>query len=521
MSEHLESKKEFERLRRVKDKEKKEKGGTKKVQTENKAKIEAIKEERYSASIKKKEISNFEIKGTREFKAPSPLFYFDNDYKSCLKAKEFLDIIEKDAKRPSKVVPKFGAFEKHKSLTEIKNVDEFAYKKGDSHIIGIPVIQFSPYKSEIKVTINEVIEVTYGKNKEEITALEASGGEVKEELELPNFFELLLGKGAGKISEGKPICIIVPETKENYEELIAVLCRDIYREKIGGKPKPIYRETIEELRREFESLVERRIIVVKKAKRDSKDLLQILDGFFSQDMGFLILVSSEPLKLENDIRKKGERSANIIMANPQPEMEIIRDELLKIVRGKKAIIQAESFGEEFKKSAEDFERELIKEYLNPDKAPEKLRYDWDRLIASSSDVDEEASPIHSAMKAFVWMYEWKKYKKRIIPELEKEEKDRIVDVKIRDKNYEIETLFEAGDVYGKLVSKIKNYDEKGKVYFVLRNLDILRNLSLFLRFKNDWRNAGYLVEFFGLDLDKQTLIPLEKFKEFVKSMVKK
>ena len=346
-----------------------------------------------------------------------------------------------------------------------------------------------------------------------ITAVE---GEIPEELEIPNFFELLLGKGSWKISEEKPICIIVEETKERYEELIAILCRDIFREKIGGKPTPIYRETIEELKQEFESLVERKIIVVKKAEKSSENLIEILNGFFSQDLGFLILVTPEPLKLEEEIRKRGEQSANIITVNPQLEMEIIRDELLKIVRGKAFTIQAESFGEEFKRSTENLEEELIRKYLNFE-APDELKYDWDRLVASSSDGDEDASPLHSAMKAFVWMYEWKKHEKRITPKLEAIGGE---DVKVEEegKNYEIETLFDARNVRGKLTKKIKKYKDRKreKVYFVLRNLDILRNLPLFLSFKRDWRKAGYNVEFFGLDLDKEKLIPLDEFVKLIK-----
>ncbi len=347
---------------------------------------------------------------------------------------------------------------------------------------------------------------------------EAGRGEETKEERILNFFEFLLGKGAGRISGGKPVCIIVKETNEKYEELIAILCRDIFREKIGGKPTPIYRETIEELRHEFESLVERRIIVVKKVEESSKDLIQILKGFFSQDMGFLILVSPEPLKLEAEIRRSEELSAGIITVSPPPEIEReeIRDELLKIVRGKKSPVQAESFGEEFKKSAENLEEELIRKYLNYSEAPDELKYNWDRLVASSPDGDEDASSLHSVMKAFVWIYEWKKHGKKVIPELEA---NRGEDVRIEEegKNYEIETLFGRGNVRGHLTKKIKKYDEGEKIYFVLKNLDILRNLSLFSSFKRYWRKAGYKVEFFGLDLDKEELVPLKEFTKVLKS----
>lgn len=340
----------------------------------------------------------------------------------------------------------------------------------------------------------------------------------EEGLEIPNFFEFLLGKGAGKISEGNPVCIIVEETKEKYEELISILCRDIFREKIGGKPTPIYRETIEELRHEFEPRVGGEIVVVEKVEKSSKYLSQVLKGFFSiPNMGFLILVSKNPFKLEDDIKKEVQPES-IITITPPAEIESIKEKLLKFVKGKELPAPVRSFGEEFKRSVDVFDDELIKRYLDDKRAPWELKQDRDRLIASSSDGEKKASPIHSAMKAFVWMYEWKKHEKRIIPELEKEEDNRIVDVKIEDRNYEIETLFGVGDVEGELVKKIKNYSKGERIYFVLRNVDIIRNLPLLSSFKKDWRKAGYKVKFFGIDIDKQELFPPDEFAELVKSL---
>jgi len=365
----------------------------------------------------------------------------------------------------------------------------------------------------------EKIDTAVGALEKKEETLAASVGEAEKELELPNFFELLLGKGARKISEGGPICIIIEETKEKYEELIAILCRDIFREKIGGKPTPIYRETIEELRHEFESLVERKLIVVKKVEKSSEYLIQILKGFFSQDMGFLILVSHEPIKLEDEIGKSGELSANIIVVSPPPEIEWegIIDDFLKIIRGTESFIRAESFGEEFKKAVDTFDDELIEKYLNYKKAPSELKENWDRLTKCSPEDYAQASEIHSAMKAFVWMYEWKNSGKRKNPELETE--NRGVDVRIEDRNYEVETFFGVGDIMSKLTGKIKKYEKGDEVYFVLRNLDILRNFPLFSSFRRNWRKAGYEVEFFGLDLDREKLLPLEEFVKLAKSMM--
>lgn len=387
--------------------------------------------------------------------------------------------------------------------------------------------------SQVISKINMVVEVETEEEEiatavgalEEKETLGASGEKAeREDLELPNFLEFLLGKGVGRISEGKPVCIVVPQTRDEYEKLIAILCRDIYREKIGGMPMPISRDTIEDLMHELESLTERRIIVIKKIEKVSKELLRILEQFYAQDMGFLILVSSNPTWLKEEIERRGEISPNIITVNPQPEIENYMDKILSVIRGRDWLTQVERFkeknvslGEEFKTAIEGLDSELIKKYLNPKRAPEQLRYDWDKLVASSPDGDEDASPVHSAMKAFVWTYEWKKHGKKIIPELEA---SRGEDVKVEEegKNYEIETLFGKQDVRGHLTRKVKKYNKGEEIYFVLRNLDILRNLSLFSSFRGDWRRAGYKVQLFGLDLGNEELVPLEEYELNEKSI---
>lgn len=369
--------------------------------------------------------------------------------------------------------------------------------------------------------------------KEIVATTEAKGGLVEKEFEAINFFELLFGKGWGRISDGKPVCIIVEKTKAKLEKLIAVLCRDIYREKVGGKPTPINRVTIENLRRDVSSLVERKIIVIENidVEESREELFEMLKGFFSQDLGFLILVTSEFLKLENEIRNV-EPSANIVtIFGLPPEIERKEKEILRTVRGKKSVALAMSFdatgsvsieeirgfGEEFKTSVENFDGELEK-YREYKKAPRELKRNWDKLMACSpTDYEKKASNEHSAMKAFVWLYEWIRHDKRKIPDLETP--DTGADVRIDGNNYEIETLFGIGDITGKLTEKMKKYEKYKKymkVYFVMRNLDILRNLPILSTFRTNWRKEGYEVEFFGLDFDKADLIPLEDFHKILK-----
>ncbi|MCU4139894.1 MAG: hypothetical protein MW690_000784 [Methanophagales archaeon] len=71
-------------------------------------------------------------------------------------------------------------------------------------------------------------------------------------------------------------------------------------------------------------------------------LREMLKGFFSQDMGFLILVSENPEELEDEIRGI-EPSANIITVGLPPEIEHRRDEILRCIRGKESGIEVGKF----------------------------------------------------------------------------------------------------------------------------------------------------------------------------------
>ena len=324
--------------------------------------------------------------------------------------------------------------------------------------------------------------------------------------EIIDFFESLFGNEAGKIFQGKPVCIIVPKTKEKYEEMLAIVCRDAYRERKGGKPIPIYRKNVNELKIEFEPRVENEVVVVEDTEIDNEYLFEVIKGFFSLDIGFLILVTNEPHQLRKKI-SKNIPSANIVEIHPTADIKLKRDRILTLVRGRHLLTQQLSFGEEFKTSVEEFDKELIEKYLNYRKAPPELKKEWDKLEACSIE-SGEASKEHSAMKAFVWIYEWKLHNKEKIPYIEYESNNKIIDIKIDDKNYEIETLFGVGDAMNKLTKKIKNYALGEKIYFVLRNIDILRNLSLLWSFRSHWRKQGYKIDFLGIDLENKKFLSL-------------
>ena len=377
-----------------------------------------------------------------------------------------------------------------------------------------PIIRLEKTSFFPKIASIDIKTVSYYLNKKEDTdrqepeeiTLANDTSYTSESSEIPDFFESLFGNEAGKIFHGKPVCIIVPKTKEKYEEILAIVCRDIYREKKGGNPIPIYRKNINELKQEFEPRVENEIVVVENTEINNEYLFEVIKGFFSLDLGFLILVTNEPHQLRKKINKNIP-SANIVEIHLTADIKLKRDRILTLVRGRRLPTQQLSFGEEFKTSVEEFDKELIEKYLNYRKAPSELKKEWDKLEACSGE-SGEASKEHSAMKAFVWIYEWKGNDKKIIPYIEYNEGSRIIDIKMKDKNYEIETLFGVGDAMKKLTEKIKNYMLGEKIYFVLRNIDILRNLTLLWSFRNYWRKQGYKIDFLGIDLENKKFLSL-------------
>jgi len=358
-----------------------------------------------------------------------------------------------------------------------------------------------------------------------------------EKLEFGDFIRLILGIESDVLSQDRPLCIIVRKDEYEIHKAIAVLLRDLYRERVGGLPTPIWINNIRELKEYWNSLVKERIIVVERADIDEEDnklqeLFQILEMFFSQSLGALVLVMKNPEKLKQElcrllslsdqiIEVDQDRIINLKTYNPE-----LLEQLLKLIRGKPSIepdIRLKSIGEAIRTAIEQFDKELIKLYLNPIKAlkhyPELAR-EWDKVWASSPELTKLASRIHSAIKALIWIYEWRKNDGRVEIELESDDWDlKIIQLQLV---YEIETLYGAGDVLAKLSSKMRKFIDKlgynWKIVFVLRNVDILRHLRLLHSFVEFWRKQGCEVEVKGIDLEKGELIDLDKFVQLMKAI---
>lgn len=348
--------------------------------------------------------------------------------------------------------------------------------------------------------------------------------------EISDFLDFILGKGAGELLSGKPLCIILPKDFEDYGRLIAGICREIYKEKRGKLPKPINETEIGELEKFFAD-VESQIVVVKNVKvRDANfsNIKSFLEGFYAKGLGYLILVSDDPLSLENSIKRISMDldKKYVIRLGPRKLDSKKKENLLSFISGmekklKEGEIEIEfPFGQMLLQSLDDFERHLEKKYYREfSNLPSFVRSRWHKVVAKSPDTEEEASEIHAAMKVFVAISKWKK------SGMKEEEFDNLVefetekekaDVRIGNEFFEGETLF-GRDSRAELMRKI---EEKKQDNFVLRNISVLFHLKDLQRIKKDWKRRNRDINIYCLDLGNEELIEIgsKKFKEKIKGI---
>ena len=91
------------------------------------------------------------------------------------------------------------------------------------------------------------------------TASQPAAEGLEEELEIPDFMRLLFGEAMEFIAQDKPICILVRKDPEEFHKAIATICRDVFRERVGGKPTPIWEDNLEKLLEEWRPIVEGKV----------------------------------------------------------------------------------------------------------------------------------------------------------------------------------------------------------------------------------------------------------------------
>jgi hypothetical protein len=226
------------------------------------------------------------------------------------------------------------------------------------------------------------------------------------ELVLPEERDKLRGLVASAAEYiGEPVAVILPESRFHLWYLFWVVCRELYREARGSYPEPVvilpepgkereYRAMLELWLRLYGGFSGKVVVVSEKCLSETSELLRRLRETFSQGLGFLIVLASDVLKAEEQLRKSSSPYVpKIISLREVPPEDRVLERLVKVVRC--------CFGLPLERlplqqldavvaAADRAYRDLVRELLQSEHAALVRR-----------DVGERESEDHVAMKALV------------------------------------------------------------------------------------------------------------------------
>ena len=487
---------------------------------------------------KKVELVTFEILSSTELKIPDIKCYSDIVWRSRIK----IPVVREEFYSPTLIIP---------DLEEIVHMEDsslITYQK----IVESPPTKIKPPTIALKkINFQKTSSIPISKER---TLLQHAGTDAIEtetpvvssetDEELPDFFEILFSGGAaGNINSGEPTVICLEELgNDSYIGSLRTICTRIYREKIGGIPKPTI---LSHLTVDFRSEIirwmkaENKIFSVQLNENDWSELsdddwLHIWDRIeelFSQSFGFIIfnkaiwrlhyhhhinIINIKPNELDFELKKRISR-----VAWGYVNLDDVGDTAFDYI--------FESARMKFKKTLENIQKEERGIYVD-----------------ATSPHDGEESDLHLQMKWFLVKYLTMKLrnvgenlktptqiKNRIKTEYEYRDSEsmRIIpDIKCGGEVYEVETLF-AEDRGGRVPRnkivhtfvKYKNDTTVHKINVVFDNLTFIRHLKELRDIKHnhiDWQKKhGKKVEFYTLDLEKWDLISLDKMSRELRATI--
>ncbi len=190
---------------------------------------------------------------------------------------------------------------------------------------------------------------------------ESPAGEVETE-EKSDFLDLLFSEGSsGKLESGEPIVICLEEPEGNsFIGALRTICKRIYREKKGGKPKPIIFSDAEELKKEIRWMeVEDKIFSAQLSeeewkgleKQDVERIFNRIEQLFSQHFGFIIF-NTQFLYFQEHHR------VNVIMLKPKELDTGLLRKISEIAWGFVETEEAGTFDYIFESARDKFEEAL-------------------------------------------------------------------------------------------------------------------------------------------------------------------
>ncbi|MHA1758053.1 MAG: hypothetical protein ACTSVV_14870, partial [Promethearchaeota archaeon] len=346
----------------------------------------------------------------------------------------------------------------------------------------------------------------------------------------------------------EPLIIIIPKKeKEEYGATIQIICRELYREFVGGLPIP-KRMTEEPL--EEESNVSDKIIFMDYKKAEEfglgnnsnfnnvnwNNLGRKLQEFYSHRFGFYIIeIPFRELDyLINEIKMATQNlRPYIIIISPKlegkedyeftKESKVIIKDLVKIKRKICSLIFGSVIPKEDDrwiagKTFDNLFTSCYKEYITRliKLEQQKIRVENEEVSVPLlvKRVDKECD-LHYKIKIFIvkYLYEKEQCKKNSVKIEEKLKASNITpDVHVGNTAYEVETLYGSAKPLNKIVEKVRNYkDLPIKVKIVLKNWDVFIYFKHLIDLEKELREKeNFDVEFMTLNLEENTLINIKE-----------
>jgi hypothetical protein len=358
-----------------------------------------------------------------------------------------------------------------------------------------------------------------------------------EEEEAPEFFNLIfsIGRG-GKIDSGNPKVICLKELENDaHIGTLRTLCMRIYREKVGGKPKPMIISKISkaDFQREVQRWMEAedRIFSVglegsESLDKDFWDIVQDrIEQLFSQRFGFIIFDKPVLFFPKHHI-------VDIINVEPKEMSPELKKEIVSMIWGfvKVDDVSSPKFDYIFEVARKRFEtklRDIGEPYLSATKRDKGLH---------------EADDLHYPIKLFLVKYVAREMNLKHLDQIKETIQSEYEDFgdyrpdvyisssaeKFANQIFEVETLFGQGDYPLKKVDEtIEKYEKASwtyKVNIIIDNLTFLRHINELrkkLNLHRDLQMKGkrkFDLEFYTLDLQNEKLVPLPEIVKKLRSL---
>jgi len=378
-----------------------------------------------------------------------------------------------------------------------------------------------------------------------------------EDEEIPELFDLIFSvENGGKVDSDNPKVIILEETEEDaHIGILRTLCMRIYREKVGGKPKPVIISDIKKFMQEVErwmeaedkifsvKLTDQNLKVIEVEDKDFWNAVKDrIESLFSQRFGFIIFENRLNQKIPLPFFSL-HHFIDIIHLIPKKLSYEVKKEIASMSWG---FVNLDDLKEEdvpwfdtiFEEARTRFENKL-NEIGEP------------YLSATKRDKDSESDDLHYPIKLFLVKYLAKEMNLKHLDEIrekiltEKEITYREGEYKIayrpdiyvsspgdkfNGQAFEVETLFGQGKYPLKKIDEtIEKYEKASnvsKVNIVIDNLTFLRHINGLrkkLKLHEELRKKGkrnFDLEFYTLDLQNEKLVPLQEVVKRLKNLQK-